>query len=126
MVDACITNLEWVLNKLNQNNLKLSPRKARVLLQDTEVFAHRVKDGKVRPSNHIFTSLGKTTRDETVRQVSSWNGLYKTLIRHLPQLASQMVPFDTACAGKSSTSDFDWTEPALASALFPSFFRISK
>ena len=89
-----------------------------MLLQETEVFGHRVKDGKVRPSDHIVTALGKTTREElkTVRQVNSWKGLYKTLIHHLPGLASQMVPFDTACAGKMSTSDFDWAEPGLVSA----------
>ena len=117
MVDACIANWERVLSKFNENNLKLSPWKVRVLLQDTEVFCHRVMDGKVRPSNHIVTSLGKTTIQElkSVRQVKSWKGLYKTLIRHLPQLPSQMVPFDTACTGKTSTSDFDWLGPGLIS-----------
>ena len=71
--EECIANWERILTKLNKNNLKLSPRKVRVLLQDTEVFGHRVKDGKVRPSDHIVTSLGRTTREElkTVRQVNS-------------------------------------------------------
>ena len=42
------------------------------MLQDTEVFGHRVKDGMVRPSDHIVTSLGKTSIDElkTVKQVN--------------------------------------------------------
>ena len=117
-VDECIGNWEKVLTKLDSNNLKLSPRKVRVLLQDTEVFGHRVKDGKVRPSDHIVTSLGKTSTDElkTVKQVNSWKGLYKTLIRHLPRLASQMAPFDTVCGGKASNSEFDWSQPGLVAA----------
>ena len=63
-VDACISNWEKVLTRLDKNNLKLSPRKVRVLLQDMEPFGHRVKDSKVRPSDHIVASLGKTSRDE--------------------------------------------------------------
>ena len=57
--DECIANWERVLTKLNQNNLKLSPRNVRVLLQDPEVFGHRVKDGKVRPSDHIVTAWAR-------------------------------------------------------------------
>ena len=88
------------------------------MLQDTEVFGHRFKDGKMRPSDHIVTSLGKTSVEElkTVRQVNSWKGLYKTLIRHLPHLASQMAPFDTACASTTPTSIFDWSQPGIVAA----------
>ena len=116
--DECIDNWERVLVKLNTNNLKLAPRKVRIMLQDTEVFGHRFKDGKMRPSDHIVTSLGKTSVEElkTVKQVNSWKGLYKTLIRHLPHLASQMGPFDTACASKTPTSIFDWSQPGLIAA----------
>ena len=116
--DECIDNWERVLVKLNANNLKLSPGKVRIMLQDTEVFGHRVKDGKMRPSDHIVTSLGKTSMEElkTVRQVNSWKGLYKTLIRHLPHLASQMAPFDRACASKTPTSTFDWSRPGMVAA----------
>ena len=48
--------------------------------------------------------------------MNSWKGLYKTLIRHLPQLASQMMPFNTLCAGRSSTSNFNWLAPGIISA----------
>ena len=117
-IDECIANWDTVLTKLNQHNLKVNPRKVRVMLGDVEVFGHRVVDGTVRPSDHIITSLAATTPSDlvSVRQVNSWKGLYKTLIRHLPHLASVMTPFDQACASKVSTSKFDWSRPGILAA----------
>ena len=117
-VDECIANWNIVLSKLNKHNLKVSPRKVRIMLEDTEVFGHRIADGKVRPSDHILTSLAATTPDQlvTYRQVNSWKGLYKTLIKHLPHLASYMAPFDQACASKPSSATFDWSRPGILAA----------
>ena len=117
-IDECIANWDTVLSKLNRYNLKLNPRKVRIMLGDTEVFGHRIADGTVRPSEHILTSLASTTPDDlvTVKQVNSWKGLYKTLIRHLPHLAAVMMPFDKACASKASSSKFDWTRPGILAA----------
>ena len=117
-VDECIANWNTVLTKLNQHNLKVNPRKVRVMLGDVEVFGHRVMDGTVRPSDHIITTLAATTTSDlvTIKQVNSWKGLYKTLIRHLPHLASVMTPFDQACASKISSSKFDWSRPGILAA----------
>ena len=117
-IDECIANWDTVLSKLNSYNLKLNPRKVRIMLGDTEVFGHRISEGTVRPSEHILTSLAATTPADlvTVKQVNSWKGLYKTLIRHLPHLATVMFPFDRACASKASSSKFDWSRPGILAA----------
>lgn len=117
-VQECLDNWALILAKLVKHNLKVNPRKVRILLRDTEIYGHRVEDGKVRPSDHIVTSLAATTTDSlvTVGQVNSWKGLYKTLIRHLPHLASKMAPFDAACAGQPSTDKFDWSRPGILAA----------
>merc|ERR1719180_414839 len=117
-IDECIANWADILAKLDRHNLKLNPKKVRILLQDHEIYGHRVCDGKVRPSDHIVTSLAATNTESlvTVKQVNSWKGLYKTLIRHLPHLATVMMPFDKACASKASSSKFDWTRPGILAA----------
>ena len=127
-IDECIERWGVILSKLDQCNLKLSPKKVRVLLQDAEIFGHRIKDGKVSPSSHIVDSLGKTTIAEltTVKQVNSWKGLYKTLLRHLPNLAAFMAPFDSACAGKASASTFDWSRPGLVAAFNAAIQHLEK
>ena len=127
-IDECIEKWGLVLSKLDQCNLKLSPRKVRILLQDAEIFGHRIKDGKVSPSSHIVDSLGKTTIAElnTVKQVNSWKGLYKTLLRHLPNMAAFMAPFDAACAGKASASTFDWSRPGLVAAFNAAILHLER
>ena len=117
-IDEALANWKSVLTKIATSNLKVTAKKVRVFLGDTEVFGHRIRDGEVHPSDHNINSLAKTTTDQlkTVRQVNAWKGLYKTLIRHLPNLAQYMSPFDTACGGKDSSSQFDWTRPGLVEA----------
>ena len=53
-VDEALTNYETILNKLDANNLKLSPGKVRLFPSDTEIYGYRVKDGCIEPSPHIF------------------------------------------------------------------------
>ena len=117
-IEECLANWAEILPKMNSHNLKLNPKKVRILLQDHEIYGHRVCDGKVRPSDHIVTSLAATSTENlvTVRQVNSWKGLYKTLIRHLPHLASLMAPFDAACAARPSSDKFDWSKPGMLAA----------
>ena len=88
----------------------------------------RVCDGKVRPSDHIVTSLAATNTESlvTVKQVNSWKGLYKTLIRHLPHLASVMAPFDAACAARPSSEKFDWSKPGMLVAFNTAIKHLEK
>ena len=37
-----------------------------------------------------------------------------------------MVPFDTACTGRTTTSDFDWTEPGLSTAFTSAMAHLEK
>ena len=110
-IDEVLINWEKVLAKLNDANLKITARKVRVFLEDTEVFGQRISNGKVSPSDHAVTSLGDIKLEEvkTIKQLNSWRGLYKTLIQHLPDLASMMAPFDKVAASKPSTELVDWS-----------------
>ena len=112
-----INNWEIILSKLHESNLKLSPKKVKIFPEDIEVFGHRIKNGEVLPSDHIITSLGKTSVDnlKTAKQINSWKGLYKTLLSSLPNLAMFMDPFDKATAGKSPRDTITWTPQLLSS-----------
>ena len=110
-IDEVLNNWDRVLKKLNMCDLKISPHKVRILLDDTEVYGFRIRQGYVLPSPHSVDNLGAVKIDDlkTVKQVNSWRGLYKTLIAHLPQLAFFMSPFDRATAGKNSRDIFVWS-----------------
>ena len=117
-IEECLSNWAEILAQLDKHNLKLNPSKVRILPKEAEIYGHKLQQGKISPSDHIVSSLLATTIDSltTVKQVNSWKGLYKTLIRHLPDLASLMVPFDTACAGQPSGDRFDWSRPGILAA----------
>ena len=82
---------------------------------DTEVYGYRLTEGQLQPSSHILKDLGNTKREDlrTIKQVKSWMGLHKTLIRHLPNLAKVMAPFDNATAGRPTKDPFDWDRPGI-------------
>ena len=117
-LDETISRWEIVLGKLAASNLKITSRKVRIFLEDSEVFGHKISNGTITPSEHTITSLGemKTEDIKTNKQMNSYKGLYKTLSRHLPDMASMMAPFDKATAGKLSSGKFDWDEPGNVSA----------
>ena len=110
-IDEVLENWDKVLTKLEKANLKITARKVRVFLEDTEVFGHRITNGEVFPSDHTVKTLGDINMEEikTIKQLNSWRGLYKTLIQHLPDLASMMAPFDKVAATKPASDTFDWT-----------------
>ena len=110
-IDEVLENWDNILTKLEKANLKITARKVRVFLEDTEVFGHRVINGKIIPSDHTVNTLGDIKMEEikTIKQLNSWRGLYKTLIQHLPDLASMMAPFDKVAATKPASESFDWT-----------------
>ena len=115
-INEALSNYESVISKLHNSNLKLSPTKVRVFPADIEIYGYRIKNGKISPSDHTITSLGKAKTEEllTVRQVNSWKGLYKTLIGHLPALSNVMCPFDSATGGKNPSEKFNWTPTLIA------------
>ena len=80
-LDECISNWGRILDKLRAANLKVTARKVRIFLEDTEVFGHRISNGTVTPSEHNIKSLGVAKIEEikTNKQMNSYKGLYKTL-----------------------------------------------
>ena len=110
-IDELLENWQKVLTKLNICNLKISPNKVRILMDDVEVYGVRIKDGHVMPSPHRISNLGDIDIEniKTVKQLNSWRGLFKTLIGHLPYLSFYMDPFDKIVGSKKSGDTLEWT-----------------
>ena len=114
-IDQLLDNWDQVLQKLAYCNLKISPEKVRILLDDVEVYGIRVNNGFIAPSPHRITDLGNINHEtiKTVKQLNSWRGLYKTLAGHLPHLSHFMQPFDRFAATKKSSDTLVWTDELL-------------
>ena len=101
---------EFLINSTTTTSSFL-PKKVKYFPADIEVFGMRIKDGQALPSDHVLTSLGKSSIQQlkTVKQLNSWKGLNKTLLSSLPNLANVMSPFDQAVINKSSKDPVSWT-----------------
>ena len=69
-IEECLNNWAVILAKLDAHNLKLNPKKTRILLQDAEVYGHRIRNGKVRPSDHRASKRGWASFWRSTRSVT--------------------------------------------------------
>ena len=100
------------LAKLNQNNLKLSPNKTIILPKSVDILSWVWNQGGfLTPSAHRQQALKtiKPENIETIKDLCSWIGLYKTFLDCTPNLANLLAPFDEISAGKDSKDIVTWT-----------------
>ena len=76
-----------------------------------EVYGIRVKEGFITPSPHRVTDLVNISHENinTIKQLNSWRGLYKTLAGHHHHLLHYMHPFDKFASSKKSSDPLEWT-----------------
>ena len=111
--DDAIKNWEAVLSKLSAANLKLSPGKVRIFPNQSIIFGWQVSNGTITPDPHRKLALSKSKHSdiETVSDLRSWMGTYKTFLIALPGLAKIMDPFDKIVAGiKDNKTKVMWTD----------------
>ena len=72
-VDELLHNWGKVLKKLAFTNLKISPDKVRILVDDVEVYGMRIQNGFIMPSPHRITDLGNIEHEsiKTIKQLNS-------------------------------------------------------
>jgi hypothetical protein len=107
-----------VLGKLHKANLKVSATKTHIFPKTADILGWKWQEGsKLLPSPHRQLALKNTKQEniDTIKDLRSWVGLYKTLLIATPNLATIMDPFDKEAANKESKDRVDWT-PDLATA----------
>ena len=112
------TNYDIVLTRLNQSNIKLSPHKTHIFLEEMNILGWTWKQGGfLSPSTHRVNALKNTSIENitTVKDLRSYTGLYKTLLQACPKLTVILDPLDQACADRKSTEQIDWKRELIAS-----------
>ena len=111
-VDEALTNFDELLSICKLNNLKLSPGKTFFLPSSVDVMSWIWSEGgTLSPSPHRKQALQAVQMDDlqTVKDVRSWVGLYKTFLYHTPNLTKIMDPFDKITGDKDSNDNITWT-----------------
>lgn len=105
-----LNNWEMVLEALDKNNLKLSPKKTFIAPRSVTILGWKWQDGTIQASPHRIATLSSCTLPMTVFGLRSFIGAYKVLARVLPQCASTIGPLDSLTAGRQSNEKLTWTE----------------
>ena len=103
-------NWSRVLEAFEKNSLTLSAAKTFIAPKSTTILGWIWTEGTLRASPHRISTLSSCNKPNTVRNMRSFIGAYKTLSRVLPNCASYMVPLDNAIAGKQSADKIQWTD----------------
>ena len=105
-------NYKKVLQKLQAANLKISPSKTKVFLKSVDVLGWVWQQGGyLSPSPHRVNAIKNTKQTDinTIKDLRSWLGLYKTLLPASPNLTLLLHHFDVEVADKDSKEEVQWT-----------------
>lgn len=105
-----LDNFRLVLNRLQENNLKLSAKKTAIAPMSTEILGWTWSGGKLQAGAHRIAALAACDRPETVSGMRSYLGSYKFLCRVLKDYAVLLDPLEAAIAGKDGKVKISWSD----------------
>lgn len=114
-VDGLLSAWERVLQKFQDNNLRLSARKTVVCPVSCTILGWQWSQGSVYPSPHKLNPLSTATPPTTVKGLRSWIGAVKHLKPCIPSYSSLLAPLETAVGGKESRDHLVWTDDLTSS-----------
>lgn len=99
-INELLTAWERVLEKFQDNNLKLSARKTIICPVSCTILGWQWSQGSVSASPHKVNPLSTATPPATVKGLRSWIGAVKHLKPCIPNYSSLLAPLETAVGGR--------------------------
>ena len=109
------SNLQEVLIKLHENNIKLKASKTTVAPKEVTILGWIWNGGKLRASSHRLLALSTCTRPDTVTAMRSYLGAYRFLSRTLHGYARLLSPLEDLIKGKDAKEKLIWSESLIKS-----------
>jgi len=107
---ALLYSWERVLERFDNNNLRLSPNKTVICPKQTTVLGWIWTAGSISISPHKISPLATASKPITVKGMRSWCGAYKHLKACIPQHSTYLADLEEAVAGKDSHEHIVWNE----------------
>ena len=108
--EELIDNFRVVLQRLHENNLRLSARKTQIAPRSCVILGWTWTSGKLSASAHRIAALSSCSQPTTVSALKSFIGAYRFLGRVLRGHALLLQPLEAAVAGKEKNSKIVWTD----------------
>ena len=109
-VDTTICRWEHVLEKLAENNLKLSPEKTSCFPAELDLLGWIKKGSFLHPNPHRQNALLKSPLPSTTKQLRSYLGSYQTFYKCKPRIREILGPLQELVSNKPSSKKIEWTE----------------
>ena len=107
--EELLENYEETLKRAEMAGFTFKPNKTIIAPRSTVMFGWKLADGKWTPQDHVISSLSRSERPVTIKQMRSFLGSYKQLSACIPQYAVILSPLERIVGARSSSERITWT-----------------
>ena len=109
-VQELLENFQLVLQKLLENDIRLSPAKTFIAPASVILLGWLWSSGTLKASSHKLNTLATCPQPVTVSGLKSYIGTYRFLSRVLEGYGSLLAPLENAVKGLNLKDKINWTE----------------
>ena len=106
-------NFQLVLQKLLDNNIKLSPTKTVIAPKSVTILGWIWTSGQLKASSHKLSALTSCPPPKTVTALRSYLGAYRFISRLIKGYANLLAPLEEAVKGKEAKDSVLWSDELL-------------
>ena len=103
-------NLHMVLQKLLENDIKLSATKTVIAPKSVNILGWIWSEGQLKASPHKLSALATCPQPESVSAMKSYLGAYRFLSRVIQRHATLLAPLEEAIKGKNPKDQLQWSD----------------
>ena len=93
-IDDHLDNLEKVLKRLNENNLKLKPRKCELFLKEIEFLGRKMGPDGVTLCDHSIDTISNWIPPTSIKEIQSFLGFINFHRQFVPQISKIVEPLN--------------------------------
>ena len=108
--DELLVNWERVLNKLQENNLCISPDKTIICPKSIKIIGWVSQQGTIRVYAHRTNPLTMCPRPSNVKQMRSFIGAFRSICMCIPEYARYLGALEDAAARKAPAEKIVWDD----------------
>ena len=107
--EELLANYEEVLRRAEKSGFTFKPSKTIVAPRKTTVFGWTLEDGRWSPQPHVISSLSRSEKPTTVKQMRSFLGSYKQVSECVPNYSVLLSDLEQVVGSRGSSERINWT-----------------
>ena len=108
--EELLENFTEVLRRAEVAGFTFKPSKTIIAPRSSVIFGWKLENRKWSPQEHVISSLSRTQKPSTVKQMRSFLGAYKQIAECVPEYSILLNDFEKLVGSRSSTERIIWTD----------------